>query len=172
MTDTPKNKNQKRIASKAFNEKNHTHFKHFNKADPNTRAKSCPHEILKGIPAKLAKEHRTYQKNLLLDIIGGRSWVITDILHEIRRKKLAVLYTGAKGIVSEDPHKYISNLLDTLRNEHKIVRVFECVGASKARWRFIPNKNIASRALAEILKVDTVKKIRYCIKCIISLKRI
>jgi len=168
---TGQGSNRRRQNAKDWNDCNHTHFKQLFKTSHTNRAKHTAHPMLVGVPTKMTREHRRYQLNLLLDTIGGKTWTIKDIMQEITNKNLVVLYQGAKGIVSEDKHKYIAGLVTTLLNEHKLLRVFETAGIGKARWRYIPNTNIINRMLIEIYKDNTIQSIKnYCVKCIVSLK--
>lgn len=171
---TGKGTSKRRKEAKEFNEKNHTHFKQLFKTSLSNRAKHTAHPMTVGIPTEETRKHRRYQLNLLLDTIGGKSWTVKDLKKECMKQNLVVLFEGAKGVDSEDKHKYLANLLTTLLNEHKLVRVYEYTGKGKARWRYIPNTNIVMRTLIEIYKDKTIQSIKsYCVKCIkiVSLKR-
>ena len=160
-----------RREAKEWNESNHTHFKQLFKASSSTRATHTAHPMTKDIPTKITREHKRYQLNLLLDIIGGRTWTVRELMSECNKRKLVVLFEGAKGVPSEDKDKYLANLLTTLLDEHKLVRVFETNGLGKARWRYIPNTNIINRVLIEIYNDPIIQSVRnYCNRCVVSLK--
>ena len=171
---TGKGTSKRRKEAKEFNEKNHTHFKQLFKTSLSNRAKHTAHPMTVGVPTKITREHRRYQLHLLLSTIGGKTWTVKELMKECMKENLVVLFEGAKGIDSEDKDKYLANLLTTLLNEHKLVRVYETFGKGKARWRYIPNTNIVMRTLIEIYKDKTIQSIKsYCVKCIkiVSLKR-
>ena len=178
MIDMPrhigKGSSKRRREAKEFNEENHTHFRQLFKTSLSNRAKHTAHPMTVGVPTKITREHRRYQLNLLLDTIGGKTWTVKELMKECMKENLIVLFEGAKGIDSEDKDKYLANLLNTLLDEHKLVRVYEHTGIGKARWRYIPNTNMINRMLIEIYKDKTIQSIKnYCIKCIkiVSLKR-
>ena len=168
---TGKGSSKRRREAKEFNEKNHTHFKQLFKTSLSNRAKHTAHPMTVGIPTEETRKHRRYQLNLLLDIIGGRTWTVRELMSECNKRKLVVLFEGAKGVPSEDKDKYLANLLTTLLDEHKLVRVFETNGLGKARWRYIPNTNIINRVLIEIYNDPIIQSVRnYCNRCVVSLK--
>jgi len=172
--NTGKGSSKRRREAKEFNEKNHTHFKQLFKTSPSNRAKHTAHPMIVGVPTEETRKHRRYQLHLLLSTIGGKSWTVKELMKECMKENLVVLFEGAKGVGSEDKDKYLANLLTTLLNEHKLVRVYETFGKGKARWRYIPNTNIVMRTLIEIYKDNTIQSIKnYCVKCIkiVSLKR-
>jgi hypothetical protein len=161
-----------RRKSTDWNNENHTHFKQLNKADPNTRATHSEHPMRRGIPTSEAQRHRLYQVELLLSTMGGKTWTVRELYNYIKEKNLVVLYTGANNIASQDHPKYIAKLLDTLVYDNRVVQVFKNDGRlGMTCWTFTTNKNIASRTLLELSKVFPINKIRYCIKCIVSLVR-
>lgn len=172
--NTGKGSSKRRREAKEFNEKNHTHFKQLFKTSPSNRAKHTAHPMIVGVPTEETRKHRRYQLHLLLSTIGGKSWTVKELMKECMKENLVVLFEGAKGVGSEDKDKYLANLLTTLLNEHKLVRVYETFGKGKARWRYIPNTNIIMRTLIEIYRDNTIQSIKnYCVKCIkiVSLKR-
>ena len=166
---------KKNHLAKAWNEKNHTHFKHLNKADPSTRAKHFEMPMLRGVTHAEAKQHRDSQLVLLTKEIGGRSVTVADIMDKIaKHKELHVLVEGALGVNSINPRHYVQDLLASLVRQHKLLQQYENAesnyysprmkkNATVARWRFVPNNNMAGRTLAEVRKL---RVIRYCSKCL------
>jgi len=161
--------------AKAWNEKNHTHFKHLNKADPSTRAKHFEMPMLRDVTHAVAKQHRDSQLVLLTKEIGGRSVTVADIMDKIaKHKELHVLVEGALGVNSINPRHYVLDLLASLVRQHKLLQQYENAESNYysprmkkrstiARWRFVPNNNMAGRTLAEVRKL---RVIRYCSKCL------
>jgi len=170
MTTRRVDNSRKTREAKAWNEKNHTHFKHLYKASPDTRAKTFELPMLVGVPRKMVSAHRKYQLNLLLREIGGRSTTVNDILHKTQDiKRLHVLVEGANGVSSIKPRHYVADLLATLVKEHKLLQQYEKGDGLKhgiARWRYVPNNNMAVRTLLEVRKLAGV---RYCTTCIVSI---
>ena len=166
---------KKNHLAKAWNEKNHTHFKHLNKADPSTRAKHFEMPMLRGVTHAEAKQHRDSQLVLLTKEIGGRSVTVADIMDKIaKHKELHVLVEGALGVNSINPRHYVQDLLASLVRQHKLLQQYENAESNYysprmkkrstiARWRFVPNNNMAGRTLAEVRKL---RVIRYCSKCL------
>ena len=166
---------KKRNLAKAWNEKNHTHFKHLNKADPSTRAKHFEMPMLRDVTHAVAKQHRDSQLVLLTKEIGGRSVTVADIMDKIaKHKELHVLVEGALGVNSINPRHYVQDLLASLVRQHKLLQQYENAESKYysprmkkhstiARWRFVPNNNMAGRTLAEVRKL---RVIRYCSKCL------
>jgi len=166
---------KKNHSAKAWNEKNHTHFKHLHKADPNTRAKHFELPMLRGLTHTEAKQHRDSQLILLAKEIGGRSVTVDDIMNKMNKQKgLHVLVEGALGVNSLDPRHYVLDLLGSLVKQHKLLRQYENAESKYysprmkkntvvARWRYVPNNNMAGRTLAEVRKLRVV---RYCTKCL------
>ena len=166
---------KKNHLAKAWNEKNHTHFKHLNKADPCTRAKHFEMPMLRDVTHAVAKQHRDSQLVLLTKEIGGRSVTVADIMDKIaKHKELHVLVEGALGVNSINPRHYVLDLLGSLVAQHKLLRQYENAESKYysprmkkhstiARWRFVPNNNMAGRTLAEVRKL---RVIRYCSKCL------
>ena len=166
---------KKNHLAKAWNEKNHTHFKHLNKADPSTRAKHFEMPMLRDVTHAVAKQHRDSQLVLLTKEIGGRSVTVADIMDKIaKHKELHVLVEGALGVNSINPRHYVLDLLGSLVAQHKLLRQYENAesnyysprmkkNATIARWRYVPNNNMAGRTLAEVRKL---RVIRYCSKCL------
>ena len=128
---------KKNHLAKAWNEKNHTHFKHLNKADPSTRAKHFEMPMLRDVTHAVAKQHRDSQLVLLTKEIGGRSVTVADIMDKLLRQ-----YENAE-----------SNYYSPRMKKN----------ATIARWRYVPNNNMAGRTLAEVRKL---RVIRYCSKCL------
>ena len=167
--------NKKGNLAKAWNEKNHTHFRHLNKADPSTRAKHFVLPMIRGLTHAEAKQHRDSQLILLAKEIGGRSVTVSDIMTKIDRQKgLHVLVEGALGVNSLDPRNYVLDLLGSLVRQHKLLKQYENAESNFynprmkkntviARWRYVPNNNMAGRTLAEVRKLRVV---RYCSKCL------
>ena len=157
--------NKERRKATEWNNKNHTHFKQFNKPDPSTRAEHSEHPMRKGIPTSEATRHKLYQIELLLSSMGGKTWTIRELYKYIKEKNLVVLYTGANNIPSLDKRKYIVHLLEALVNDDRLVQVFSRnINTGMTCWTYTPNKNIARRTLAELVRADPINKIRYCIK--------
>ena len=166
---------KKNHLAKAWNEKNHTHFKHLHKADPSTRAKHFEMPMLRGVTHAEAKQHRDSQLVLLTKEIGGRSVTVADIMDKIaKHKELHVLVEGALGVNSINPRHYVQDLLASLVRQHKLLQQYENAESNYysprmkkrstiARWRFVPNNNMAGRTLAEVRKL---RVIRYCSKCL------
>ena len=166
---------KKNHLAKAWNEKNHTHFKHLNKADPSTRAKHFEMPMLRDVTHAVAKQHRDSQLVLLTKEIGGRSVTVADIMDKIaKHKELHVLVEGALGVNSINPRHYVQDLLASLVRQHKLLQQYENAESNYysprmkkrstiARWRFVPNNNMAGRTLAEVRKL---RVIRYCSKCL------
>ena len=166
---------KKNHLAKAWNEKNHTHFKHLNKADPSTRAKHFEMPMLRDVTHAVAKQHRDSQLVLLTKEIGGRSVTVADIMDKIaKHKELHVLVEGALGVNSINPRHYVQDLLASLVRQHKLLQQYENAESKYysprmkkhstiARWRFVPNNNMAGRTLAEVRKL---RVIRYCSKCL------
>ena len=165
---------RKNLASE-WNKKNHTHFKHLNKADRSTRAKTFEIPMLRGLSHAEAKKHRDSQLVLLTKEIGGRSVTVADIMNKIdKQKELHVLVEGALGVNSINPRHYVQDLLASLVRQHKLLQQYENAESNYysprmkkrstiARWRFVPNNNMAGRTLAEVRKL---RVIRYCSKCL------
>ena len=166
---------KKNHLAKAWNEKNHTHFKHLNKADPSTRAKHFEMPMLRDVTHAVAKQHRDSQLVLLTKEIGGRSVTVAAIMDKIaKHKELHVLVEGALGVNSINPRHYVQDLLASLVRQHKLLQQYENAESKYysprmkkhstiARWRFVPNNNMAGRTLAEVRKL---RVIRYCSKCL------
>ena len=166
---------KKNHLAKAWNEKNHTHFKHLHKADPSTRAKHFEMPMLRDVTHAVAKQHRDSQLVLLTKEIGGRSVTVADIMDKIaKHKELHVLVEGALGVNSINPRHYVLDLLGSLVAQHKLLRQYENAesnyysprmkkNATIARWRYVPNNNMAGRTLGEVRKL---RVIRYCSKCL------
>ena len=166
---------KKNHLAKAWNEKNHTHFKHLHKADPSTRAKHFEMPMLRDVTHAVAKQHRDSQLVLLTKEIGGRSVTVADIMDKIaKHKELHVLVEGALGVNSINPRHYVQDLLASLVRQHKLLQQYENAESKYysprmkkhstiARWRFVPNNNMAGRTLAEVRKL---RVIRYCSKCL------
>jgi hypothetical protein len=133
-------------AARKYNRDNHTHFKHYNK-----RGKVIVTPFV--VPMKKDTNHKKYsvffqqKKDTIVSLIK-RSTTVRELMVVINTDpQLGWLTRGMNGESSVDPHHYVSNILQKLVKDKRLLCVYERKPENNTKhsishhWRYIRKDN-------------------------------
>ena len=133
-------------AARKYNRDNHTHFKHYNK-----RGKVIVAPFV--VPMKKDTNHKKYsvffqqKKDTIVSLIK-RSATVRELMVVINTDpQLGWLTRGMNGEASVDPHHYVSNILQKLVKDKRLLCVYERKPENNTKhsishhWRYIRKDN-------------------------------
>ena len=135
-------------AARKYNRDNHTHFKHYNKRD-HTNITVAPFEVpmTKNTDGKDYRVFYETKKQLVVSLIK-KSATVKELLVVINADpNLQMITHGLNGMSSKNPQHYVSNMLQKLVKEGRLLCMYEREANNDAKksvshhWRYIRKDN-------------------------------